>query len=62
MKNKTENHKELNQEQLLAVFGGAPLNFDPDYKNEPLAPRKMGFPDEHGFTTVGNGKVPMPYV
>ena len=53
---------ELNEEQLLAVFGGAPLNYDPDNKHEPLAQRNMGFPDEHGVTTVGDGKVPMPFV
>jgi len=62
MKKNTTKQTELSQEQLLAVFGGPPLNYDPDYINEPLSQRKMGFPDEHGFTTVGNGRVPMPYV
>jgi hypothetical protein len=62
MKNIIENNNQLSKAQLLTVFGGAPLNFDPDYINLPLSQRKMGFPNEHGFTTASDGKIPMPFV
>ncbi|GAC27941.1 hypothetical protein [Brumicola pallidula] len=62
MKNKLDKTIPLTQVQQLAVFGGTPLNIAPDYVSQPLSQHRMNFTGEHGFTTIIDGRVPMPFV